>query len=199
MEQQRWGAWLRRLRGTATVVFVLALCGAVALLVISFIPGSVVVVQLNTTLLSGLGGIHGVVQDVIADPAGRIPFRVVHPSLGQRLLYLATTLPGLLLIAEVARRMSKLLRAAEATDPFTTRTVRELTFLAKLTGFGGFGVTVLSAAATSVLGATVLASGRPIKPYESPLAWIAVGLIFAAFAQLLARGVAMRAELDTVI
>ncbi len=34
---------------------------------------------------------------------------------------------------------------------------------------------------------------------ETPLAWLAVALIFAAFGQLIARGVAMRAELDTVI
>jgi len=31
------------------------------------------------------------------------------------------------------------------------------------------------------------------------LSWLAVALIFAAFGQLIARGVAMRAELDTVI
>ncbi|MDX6260834.1 MAG: hypothetical protein QOH84_2522 [Kribbellaceae bacterium] len=199
MEERQLGVWLRRLRVTATVVFIAALCGAVAVLVIAFIPGSPVVVELNTTRLSGLDGIQGVVRDVIADPAGRIPFRVVHPSLGQRLLYLATTLPGVLLIAEIARRMSALLRSAEVTDPFTTHTVRELTFLAKLTAFGGFGVSVLSNAATSILGSTILASGKPIGPYESPLVWLAVGLVFAGFAQLLSRGVAMRADLDTVI
>jgi hypothetical protein len=38
-----------------------------------------------------------------------------------------------------------------------------------------------------------------VERHQSPLGWLAVGLIFAAFAQLIARGVAMRAELDTLI
>jgi hypothetical protein len=45
----------------------------------------------------------------------------------------------------------------------------------------------------------MLESAVPFKPHESPLGWLAVGLIFAAFALILDRGVLMRAELDTVI
>ncbi|WP_328327742.1 DUF2975 domain-containing protein [Kribbella sp. NBC_00382] len=150
-------------------------------------------------MTAALDGIRGVVSDVIADPAGRIPLRVVHPELGQRLLYLATVLPSVLLIAEIARRLAALLRGAEGSDPFTTRTVRELTFLAKLTAFGGTGAWVLSSVATSILAKTVLESGKAIEPYDSPVGWLAVGFIFAALAQLIARGVALRAELDTVI
>ena len=56
-----------------------------------------------------------------------------------------------------------------------------------------------SNAAKSALSATMLRSGVAVQPHSSPLGWLAVGLIFAAFAQLIARGVAMRAELDTVI
>jgi hypothetical protein len=37
------------------------------------------------------------------------------------------------------------------------------------------------------------------RPHQAPLGWLAVGLIFAAFGQILDRGVTMRAELDTVI
>jgi hypothetical protein len=192
-------AWLRRLRKATSIIFVVALCAAVAITVICLIPGSPVVVELNSTLLSGLDGLRGVVHDVIADPAGRIPLRVVHPALGQRLLYLATVLPSVLLIAEIARRLAALLRDAEGNDPFTAGTVRELTFLAKLTAFGGVGAWGLGSAATSILAATVLESGKAIEPYDTPVGWLAVGFIFAAFAQLIARGVAMRDELDAVI
>ncbi len=38
-----------------------------------------------------------------------------------------------------------------------------------------------------------------VQPHQSPLGWLAVGLIFAALGLILDRGVAMRAELDTVI
>jgi hypothetical protein len=87
--------------------------------------------------------VAGIVHGVVLDPGGEIVFKVTDPSLGQRLLHLATTFPA--------------------------------------------------------LSATMLKSGAAVAPHDSPLGWLAVGLIFAAFAQLIARGVAMRAELDTVI
>ena len=191
--------WLPRLRGTATFVYIAALCLAVALLVIAFIPGSPVTLALPTADLSGTARLGGIVQGVVVDPGGEIVFKVTDPSLGQRMLHLVTTVPGLLLVAEVARRMRNLLRAAQKTDPFTAQTVRELTLVAKITAVGGLGVWTVANGAKWALSATMLESGAAVAPHDSPLAWLAVGLIFAAFAQLIARGVAMRAELDTVI
>ena len=60
-------------------------------------------------------------------------FELTDASLGQRLLSLLAVIPALLLVAEIARRMAKLLRAAQDTDPFTARTVRGLTVVAKIT------------------------------------------------------------------
>ena len=190
---------LRWLHATATFVYITALCLAVALLVIAFIPGSPVTLALPTADLSGTARLGGIVQGVVVDPGGAIVFKVTDPSLGQRMLHLVTTVPGLLLVAEVARRMRNLLRAAQKTDPFTAQTVRELILVAKITAVGGLGVWVVSNAAKWALSATMLESGAAVAPHDSPLGWLAVGLIFAAFAQLIARGVAMRAELDTVI
>ena len=191
--------WLPRLRGTATFVYIAALCLAVALLVIAFIPGSPVTLALPTADLSGTARLGGILNGVVVDPGGAIVFKVTDPSLGQRMLHLVTTVPGLLLVAEVARRMRNLLRAAQKTDPFTAQTVRELTLVAKITAVGGLGVWTVANGAKWALSATMLESGAAVAPHDSPLGWLAVGLIFAAFAQLIARGVAMRAELDTVI
>ena len=199
MEARRLGTWLRRLRATATFVYIAALCLAVALLVIAFIPKSPVTLALPTASLSGLGRVGGVAPGVVIDPTGSVVFSVTDPSLAQRLLYMATLVPGLLLVAEVARRMASLLRAAQDTDPFTTQTARQLTVVAKITAFGGVGVWVVSSIASWVLSATMLDAGTPAQLQSSPLGWLAVGLIFAAFAQLIARGVDMRTELDTVI
>jgi hypothetical protein len=199
MDKRRLGTWLGRLRGTATFVYIAALCVAVALLVIGFIPGSPVTLELPTALLSGLNGVGGTAPGVVVDPAGEVVFTITDPSFAQRMIYLATTLPGLLLVAEVARRMANLLRAAQDSDPFTAKTVRALTMVAKITAFGGVGVWALSNVAKWTLSATMLDSGTAVQPHQSPFGWLAVGLIFAAFAQLIARGVAMRAELDTVI
>jgi len=191
--------WLRRLRGTATFVYIAALCLAVALLVIGFIPGSPVSQALPTSLLSGSDALGGTVPGVVVDPSGEIVFKITDPSLAQRMLYLATMFPGLLLVAEIARRMANLLRGAQDSDPFSAQTARQLTVIAKITAFGGLGVWAVSNVAKWALSATMLESGTAVEPHESPLGWLAVGLIFAAFAQLIARGARMRAELDTVI
>jgi hypothetical protein len=135
----------------------------------------------------------------VVDPAGKVVFKITDPSFAQRMLYLATTVPGLLLVAEISRRMANLLRAAQDSDPFTEQTARDLTVVAKVTAIGGLGVLVLSNVAKWALSATMLSSGTAVEPNQSPLGWFAVALIVAAFAQLIARGVAMRAELDSVI
>ena len=195
----RLGSWLRWLRATATFVFIAALCLAVALLVIAFIPGSPVTQELPAAALTGTEQVGGVTAGVAVDPSGWIPFTIHSPSLAQRLLYMMTVLPGLALIAEVARRMAHLLRAAQATDPFTASTSRALVAVGKLTAVAGLGAWVISQVAQGVLSWTMLTSPVPFHPHQAPLGWITVGLIFAAFGQILDRGVAMRAELDTVI
>jgi len=199
MEGKQLGTWLRWLRVAAEIVYIVSLCLAVAVLVIAFIPGSPVTLGLPTSLLSGLDGVGGVAPGVVVDPEGTVVFKVTDPSLGQRMLYLATMLPGLAVIAEVARRTAKMLRAAQNSDPFTAQTARELTTVAKLTVIGGLVVWVSSAGANWVLSVSMLSSGAATGPLQSPLGWLAVGLIFGAFAQLVGRGVAMRAELDSVI
>ena len=195
----RLGSWLRWLRATATFVFIAALCLAVALLVIAFIPGSPVTQDLPASALTGPDRVGGVTAGVVVDPAGWLPFTIQDPSLAQRLLYLMTVLPGLALIAEIARRMANILRAAQDTDPFTANTARALITVGKLTAFAGLGAWVVSQAAQGVLSWTMLVSPVAFVPHQTPLGWLAVGLIFAAFGQILERGVAMRAELDTVI
>ena len=195
----RLGTWLRWLRATATFVFIAALCLAVAVLVIALIPGSPVTQELPAAALTGLDRVGGVTAGVAVDPSGWIPFTIHDPSLAQRLLYLLTVLPGLVLVAEIARRMANLLRGAQASDPFTADTARALVAVGKLTAFAGLGAWILSQIAQGVLSATMLTSSVTFRPHQTPLGWLAVGLIFAAFGQILDRGVTMRAELDTVI
>jgi hypothetical protein len=195
----RLGTWLRWLRVTATFVFIAALCLAVAVLVIAFIPESPVTQELPAAALTGLDRVGGVTAGVGVDPSGWVPFTIHDPSLAQRLLYLLTVLPGLVLVAEIARRMANLLRAAQASDPFTANTARALVAVGKLTAFAGLGAWILSQIGQWVLSGTMLTSAVTFHPHQAPLGWLAVGLIFAAFGQILDRGVAMRAELDTVI
>ena len=73
---------MRWLRATATFVFIAALCLAVALLVIAFIPGSPVTQELPAAGLTGLDRVGGVTAGVVVDPSGWVPFRIHDPSLG---------------------------------------------------------------------------------------------------------------------
>ena len=199
MEVRRFDRWLHWLRVTATIVYIAALCLAVAVLVIDFIPHSSVPAALPAKDVPGLDHVSGLPDGVTVDPASTIAVKIGEPSIAQRLLYLVVVLPGLALVALIAWRLAKLLRAALASDPFTPQTVRALTALAKITAVGGVAVWAMSYLATWALSATVLDAARTTRPKETALAWLAVALIFAAFGQLIARGVAMRAELDTVI
>jgi hypothetical protein len=184
------------LRRTATAVSIAALCLAVAMLAIAFIPGSPVTLALPTDMLSGWDSVGRLAPGVVVDPDGEVVFAVTDPALLQRLLYAATTVPALLLVAEIARRMAAVLRAG---DPFTAWTARQLDLLAKITAFGGAGVWAVDTVAEWTLSTTMLKSGAAVDPHQNLAGWLAVALIFAAFGQLVARGVAMRTELDTVI
>ena len=126
MSRDRLAPWLHWLRAASTFTFIAALCLSVALLVIAVIPGSPVHQDLPSTALTGLGGVGGVVPGVHVDPAGWVPFTIHDASLGQRLLSLLPVLPGVVLIAEIARRMASLLRAAQDSDPFTADTAKAL-------------------------------------------------------------------------
>jgi hypothetical protein len=191
--------WLRWLHATAIFVYIAALCLAVALLVIALIPGSTVSQVLPAAALTGLDRVGGVTAGVVVDPSGWATFQIHDPSLVQQFLQVLTEVPGLVLIAEIGRRMAKLVRAAQDTDPFTRHTARALVTLGKLTAWVGVGTWILSQVAQAVLSAMMLTSSFTYQPHDTPLGWLAVGLIFAAFGRILDRGVAMRAELDTVI
>jgi hypothetical protein len=199
MAPARLDTYLKWLRATATFVFIAALCVSVALVVIAFVPGSPVREALPARSLTGFDGVGGVDSGVLLASSGWVPFTVDDPSLGQRLLFLLTVLPGLLVIAEVARRLAAVVRTAQGSDPFTATTSRALLSIGRLTVIAGLGAWAVSQVAGAVLAHTMLASSTPLRPHHSPLGWLVVGVILTGFGLIVDRGVEMRAELDTVI
>ena len=75
MSTVRLATWLGRLRVVATFVSIAAWCAAVALLVIAFIPGSQVKLELPTEVLTGLDGVRGVAAGAGVDPQGWVACR----------------------------------------------------------------------------------------------------------------------------
>ncbi|WP_088290122.1 DUF2975 domain-containing protein [Kineosporia sp. A_224] len=190
---------LRLLQGAATTVHVAALCLAVAVLVIAFVPGSSVTVDLPAHLFSTPAAVTGTTPGVTLDPAGQLAFVLADPTTVQRLLRATTVVPGLLVVAEVARRLADLLRSARQHDPFTAQTVRRLTTVAKIAAVGGSATWLLGVVAAWVLVSTVVDPQVTVEPSGGLVGWLAVGLVVAGFAQLVDRGVDLRTELDTVI
>ena len=192
--------WLTVSRATATFVQWAAFSLVVAVVAIGIAPKSPVKLDISMLKLSEPAHVTGAAPGVTVDPAGRLTFKFTDPSFALRMLNLGATVPGLLLVAEIARRMAKLLRSAQHSDPFTARTARELTLVAKITALGGLGAWAVANVTRWVLSSYVLASGTDVSLlHESPLGWIGAGLILAGFSQVVARGVAMRTELDAVI
>lgn len=205
-QTQRSTSWLTRFnwlavsRTTAAFVQWAALALVVAVVAIGIAPKSPVRLDISMSALSAPVQPAGASPGVTVDSASRLVFKFTDPSFGLRMLNLGTVVPGLLLVAEIARRMAKLLRAAQHSDPFTARTARELTQVAKITALGGLGVWAVANVSRWILSSYVLVSGTDVNLlHQSPLAWIGAGLIIAGFGQVVARGVAMRNELDAVI
>lgn len=195
----RLGSWLGWLRVTAMFVFIATLCLAIASIVIAFIPGSPLSHELPAGALAVFKPVVGVGTGVVVDQSGWIPFTIHDPSMAQRLLNLLTVLPGLVVVAETARRMAELLQVAQNNDPFTAATAQALIGVGKLTAFGGVGAWIVSQVAQGMLTVSMLDSTTTLRPHGSPLGWLVVALICAGFGHILERGVAMRAELDTFI
>ena len=195
----RLDTYLKWLRAIATFVFVAALCLSVALVVIALIPGSPVREELPARALSGFDGVRGVDPGVSLTRSGWVRFAIDDPSLGQRLLYLLSVLPGLLVVAELARRLAAVVRTAQESDPFTLATSQALLSIGRLTVLAGLGAWAVSQVARAALAHTMLDSSTPLRPHHSPLGWLVVGLILTGFGLIVDRGVAMRTELDTVI
>jgi hypothetical protein len=192
--------WLAVSRAAATFVQWAALALVVAVVAIGIAPKSPVKLDISIRELSGPVQVAGAKPGVTVDPASRLMFKFTDPSFALRMVNLGTTVPGLLLVAEIARRMAKLLRAAQHSDPFTAHTARELTAAAKITVLGGLSAWALANVSRWVLSSYVLVSGTDVSLlHESPLGWIGAGLIIAGFGQVVARGVGMRSELDAVI
>jgi hypothetical protein len=190
--------WLSRLHGVAVFVEAAALSLAVAVVVIAVVPGSPAPARVAAGAV--LDRSPGLDAGVAVDLRSRVLVDLANPSVLQEVLALLTVVPGLLLLAVLGRRIGALLRDVRLGDPFTEATAKALTTLAWLCVVGGSLVWVGAAVAAEALAATVADGGTAGVEVGGPvLAWLGVGLVFAAFGRLVAHGIELRSELDTVI
>jgi hypothetical protein len=198
-EQLRRPDWLAELQ--LVIVVGLALIGVtVAVNVVALAAGEQVVVALPASAVDGLVGLSGGLRDgatVAADST--VDVWLADPGAADVFWYAALGLPQLVLIAAVLALLLRLIVAARRGDPFTATTVRRLRVLGAVSAVGGVLVGVIGTVAELAL--TDRASGGDAVTATLTLnpVWILVGGGFLAFGEIVNRGRALRAELDTVI
>jgi hypothetical protein len=103
-----------------------------------------------------------------------------------------------LVITVAAALLWRIVRDARRSDPFTAATVRRLRRLTVFVLLAGGAAAVAGMVAADALAASFVKGG--FHPSDAPVwALLIVGLGLAAIAEIVNRGVALRAELDTVI
>jgi hypothetical protein len=118
---------------------------------------------------------------------------VADPTPGQRLLWIATSLPTPVVIAAILVQLLRIVRAARRSDPFTPATVQRLRVLAVVAIAGGYAASFLQILASAALSSGTVAAG------SLPASWLLTGFGALAAAEVVNRGCALRAELESVI
>lgn len=193
----RQGGWLWRLG--ALVEFAYAVTAlAVVVAVPIFLIRPFVIVDVAVGRFGDLGVLPGMAAGAAAAGSGDIDVVLRDPSVLQRLCQLGLFLPTALVVLAGTHLLHRLLQRARTQDPFCDETVRTLSRLALLCAVGGSAAVVVQEICRSILSTAVFATGAQ-WPKPLPLAWLAAGMGLAAVAQVIARGVDLRSELDRVV
>jgi Protein of unknown function (DUF2975) len=123
---------------------------------------------------------------------------VIDPSPQQRVLWALTTLPTGAVVAALLALLMRIVWYARRGDPFTLATGRRLRVLAMVALAGGCLGFPVEMFAAMYLSSTVAAHGV-VGFSQLPVHWFLIGSGVFAVAEMVKRGHAMRAELETVV
>lgn len=158
---------------------------------------------LRTTIPSDhvldVDSLTGLRDGATLDRHGDVGVAVSDPSVGQSVLAVLTWLPTAVVILGMLALLVKLVWHARRDGPFTAATVRSLRLLGVLAG-GGLLAWAGEFMAQFALADTVSEAGPAGSLLlGTPVAWVLVGGGYLVVAEVVDRGLAMRAELDEVI
>lgn len=153
--------------------------------------------QLAASAVSGTVDL-GLREGVAIAAVQEVTVSVADPTLLQRLVWSLTRLPTHAVIAALLLLLLQLVRHARRGDPFTPSTVRRLRVLAVVAIAGGYLGFMLELISAMYLSSTVATDGV-VGIAQLPLHWFLVGFGLFAVAEIVNRGYAMRAELETVV
>jgi hypothetical protein len=123
---------------------------------------------------------------------------VTDPAPVQRLVWVLTGLPTLLVVVAMLFLLLRIVWHARRGDPFTSDTVRRLRVLAVVAVGGGYLAFIAELLAAAGLSSTVITDGF-VGASEPPIHWFLIGFGLLAVAEVIRRGGRMRDELATVV
>jgi hypothetical protein len=176
---------------------------AVLILVIQLalvVTGSAVEIELPLAAVGGVtdaGNAGRSADHVGVSQDGLMQVWIKQPTVGQSLLGVARTVPTVAVVMAMLTALSQVVRGARRADPFSVRNVHLLRILGFTVLLGGLLAEIGELLANLALIAPLL-DGNQSGEVTIGWWWL-VGLAFLAIAEVMRKGLAMRAELDTVI
>ncbi|MEJ3749010.1 DUF2975 domain-containing protein [Actinomycetes bacterium KLBMP 9797] len=188
--------WLRELHAVLVlglvIVGVVGVFGAAAATWSDSLP-----LELPASAVSGTVD-HGLRAGAAVDARQDVTVTVADPRVGQRMAWVLTAVPTFAVVAALLVLLLLIVRHARRGDPFTLATVRRLRVLAVVALGGGYLGSLVELLAAMYLSSTVTTDGI-VGFSQLPLHWFLVGFGLFAVAEVVKRGYAMRAELETVV
>jgi Protein of unknown function (DUF2975) len=200
IERLRKPDWLQEMQTTLTfVLVVMAVLGG--LTVIALVTGDSLVAQVPTSAVAGVAGATGDLRPgVVTDPHGTVDILVRNPDAGQLVDKALISMPTYLITVTVLVLLLGVLRRARRDNPFLPATVRRLRVIAVVVLVGGQLAFTIETVAAMDLSARVTNKHMGTIFDVTPVGtWLLLGFGFFAIAEVVNRGRAMRAELDSVI
>jgi Protein of unknown function (DUF2975) len=194
-ESLRRPDWLKELQ--AVLILGLVVVGGLGAVGAAAAAGDSLQLELPASAVSGTvdyglraGAAVVAEQDVIVT--------VTDPSLRQRVVWVLTALPTYAVIVALLVLLLRIVWRARRDEPFTMATARGLRVLALVTLAGGYLGSLVELVAAMHLSSTVTTDGV-VGFSQLPLHWFLIGVGLFAVAEVIKRGHAMRAELETVV
>jgi hypothetical protein len=200
IERLRRPDWLGELQ-TALVAAVALLGVLAALNVVATVAGWSVSAQAPTGTVDGVAGAAGgLAVGAAVDPNGTVDVLIDHPSARQAFTAALVAMPTFLVILTLFAMLLGVVRRARKGGPFDERVVRRLRLIGVVAIVAGVVARLVELFAQLDLTSTVTDRSTSVTlPLQSLFGWVLVGIALFAIAEVVKRGLAMRAELDTVI
>ncbi|MDG4832357.1 DUF2975 domain-containing protein [Solwaraspora sp. WMMD1047] len=191
-----WLAEMRAVLIAGLALFAVVVTGNLAL---TLTGNRDVVVEVPAKAVDGVAGASGgLTGGAVVRPSSAVVVHLPEPTAGQLVADTLTGLPSALVVLAMLVLLFQVVRRAQRAEPFSAYVVRRLRLAAVVALVGGVLAGLVEAIAALNLSMSAT-GGEGTTTWQFPLPWILAGFGLFAVAEVIGRGVAMRAELETVI